>query len=206
MSLTLLGDASKGSYKINRHVKVKGKSNCLVEKLTGEYSGWNYMAGAASTFNIYLSSASRVMLIPMIGINYMNLAALDFTETSNIDSAKLSFAQSFKKERANWLNPKAEIKLVKDFISGKEVISPAIRVGWVSYIPFKNGDYTAVFSQLKGASMQLSSNQKAIHQFIVGGDLDISSGENFTLGVGLEGHFGAKSPMYSGVVRLNWNW
>ena len=104
------------------------------------------------------------------------------------------------------MNPKAEIKLVKDFVSEKGTVSPALRVGWISYIPFKNGDYTVTSTQCKKDAKQLPSYQKKLHQLTVGGDLDISNGENLTVGLGLEGHFGAKSPVYSGLVRLNCNW
>ena len=217
-----IGDVSRTSVSGTRHLLIDAKTAQKIDEIY-KYTphSWNFAAGIATGYKFYLSQIEDLALVPVVKLHYVSMLQSAFDEEvldSSADSAKAKkqkkhFAYHVDKRHSAYLTPRVEFKLEKGFNLENCRIAPAVRIGYLAYLPLTSGDYQVQQTGLQqkdptaaAPSIALTAFNKTAHQLIVGGGLQIATKENFGVEASYEGNLGANAPVHSVLLNLNWKW
>ncbi|MEM7175435.1 MAG: autotransporter outer membrane beta-barrel domain-containing protein [Chlamydiota bacterium] len=218
-----LVDVARTSCDGSRHLIIDNETDLAIDQ-TYTYNPiiWSADFGLATGYKFYLSRAEDLALIPAFKFNFARMWQSKFTEKSEKENSDKDYAYDVKGKHYTQLALRPEVKVVKDFNLDSLRFSPAIRIGWLTYIPLgSSGKYSVQHLGLNQADssdadqnnpwLTYQAFNKTTHRLVLGAETEIATKGNFATTLNYEAQLEKKAEdhdkrnnLQTFLVNLNW--
>ncbi len=199
MSIAFVGALT--FYDVDRRVRF----GSIKRTAHSDHMSWNGLVRIAGGGKFSLFSLQKNFFVcPEFAVNYLNIWETNYQE-GGADSINLVV----KAKHSAFLNPRANIRFVKEFFQAWGCFAASFRAGWESFIPLSDARYNRT-SFLNQKTCEpfffVEGFTKTIHQVVLGARLELTRCHYLSLSLDGQASLNNKAYFYQGVVACFWKW